>query len=145
MTTRKEAETIAAEMAGIKKEYVILSKFSPVPFAEEIMKDNSFVYDKHKILWRYNKKEGLWIEDAEQFIRTELRKNLMGDEQQKKNYLEEIISYIKDMVYNEEFEMDNSPYLIPFKNKIYNLKSGQFTDFKPEHYLSNKLDIEINE
>lgn len=145
MITRKKAELIASEIAGVKKEYIIMSKFSPVPYAKELMLDNSFVYDKHKVLWRYNKEIGLWIEDAEQYIKTSLRKNLMGNSQQKKNYIEEIIAYIKDINYNDKFVMDNSPFLIPFKNKVYNLKNGQFIDFKPEYFLSNKLDIEIDE
>lgn len=128
-----------------KKEYIVMSKFSPVPYAEELMKNNDFVYDKNKILWRYNNLSGLWLEDAEQFIKTNLRQNIMGDEQQKKNYIDEIVSYIKDLKYNGEFEMNNSPYLIPFKNKVYDLKNGIFVNFKPEFYLSNKLDREINE
>jgi len=145
MTTRKEAETIAAEMGGVDKEYVIMSKFTPVPFAKELMKKSSFVYDQHKLLWRYDDKEGLWKEDAVQYIRTELRKKLMGDSQQKKNYVEEIVNYIKDLTYDSKFEMDNNPYLIPFKNKVYDLRSGKFTDFKKEYYLSNKIERDIDE
>lgn len=145
MITRSEAEVKAAEIVGIKKEFVVMSKFSPVPFSEELLKENKFVYDKHKVLWRFNKNEGLWVEDAEQFIRTRLRIDLMGDEQQKKNYIEEIVSYIKDLNYNQDFEMDNSPYLIPFKNKVYDLKDGKFKEFKAGHYLSNKLDIDIDD
>ena len=99
MTTRKEAEKIGADIAGIKKEYVVMSKFSPVPFAEELISKTQFVYDKNKCLWRYDEVKGLWLEDAGQFIRTNLRENLMGDEQQKKNYVEEIVAYIKDLKY----------------------------------------------
>jgi len=134
MTTRKEAEKIASEMAGVKKEYVIMSKFSPVPFAEELIKKNSFIYDKNKILWRFDKENGLWLDDAEQFIKTSLRKNLMGDEQQKKNYVEEIVAYIKDLKYNGNFEMDSSPYLIPFKNKVFDLRDNQFKEFSPDYF-----------
>jgi len=145
MTTRKEATLEAAEMAGIKKEYVVMSKFSPVPFAEELIKNNHFIYDKNKILWRFSKESGLWEYNAEQFIKTTLRSNLMGDEQQKKHYVEEIVAYIKDLKYNGEFEMDSSPYLIPLKNKVYNLRTGKFVDFDPEFYLSNKLERDIDD
>jgi len=145
MITRKEAMDEAADMAGVKKEYVVMSKFSPVPFAEELIKKNNFVYDKNKLLWRVDIESGLWKCDAEQFIKTNLRKDLMGDEQQKKNYVDEIVAYIKDIKYNGEFEMDGSPYLIPFKNKVFDLKLGQFVDFKPEFFLSNKLEIELDE
>ena len=145
MTTRKQAEIEAAELGGVKREYVVMSKFTPVPFAKEVMNKVEFIYDKRQVLWRYNSIEGLWVNDAEQYIRTELRKELMGDEQQKKNYVEEIISYIKDLTYDGDFTMDNSPTLIPLKNKVYNLETGTYQNFQPDFYLSNKLDIEISE
>jgi len=31
-----------------------MTKFSPVPFADEILKNVKFVYDKNSILWRYD-------------------------------------------------------------------------------------------
>jgi len=144
MSKYKEAMNEAAEMAGVKKEYVIMSKFSPVPFAEEMMKKTKFIYDSHQILWRCSD-EGLWVNDAVQYIRTQLRQELMGDEQQKKNYIDEIVSYIKDLKYNGDFIMDNSPEIIPLKNKVYNLRTRNFEDFNSEFHLSNKLDIEVDE
>lgn len=146
MVTRSEAEKEAAEIAGINpKEIVLMTKFSPVPFAERIISENSFVYDRHKTLWRYEESEGLWIKDAEQFIRTELRKNLMGEEQQKKQYVDEIIHYIKDFTYDKTFEMNVSKYLIAFKNKVYDIQEGEFYPHNKDFYLSNKLDLEIDE
>jgi len=146
MVSRKQAEQIAMELTGLKKnQIVVLSKFSPVPFAEELMKKYNFIYDKNKILWRYNEEKGLWLDEAEQFIKTNLRKNLMGDEQQKRNYIDEIVAHIKDITYNGNFEMDNSPYLIPFQNKVYDLRIGQFLDFKPEFNLSIKLNRKIDD
>jgi len=138
-------EAIGYEEKSEEKKYIVMNKFSPVPYAEELMKKEKFVFDKYKILWRFEYLSGLWIENAEQYIRTSLRKNLMGDEQQKNHYIGEIISYIQDIVYDEKFEMDNSPYLIPFKNKVYDLEKEKFTEFSPDFYLSNKLDIEIDE
>lgn len=145
MVTRKEAELEALKLAGVdKRSIVLMTKFSPVPYAEELMKQNRIIYDKHKILWRYDKEEGLWMMGAEQFIRTSLRTKLMGEEQQKKNYVEEVLSYIKDVTHDEKFEMDKNPYLIPFKNKVYDLKKGEFFDFHEEMYLTNKLDLEYD-
>jgi putative DNA primase/helicase len=124
---------------------VLMSKFSPVPFADEIMKHYTFVYDKNKIFWRYDDEVGLWKTGAEQFVRTVLRNKLMGDEQQKRNYIDEIISYIKDVTYKDDFEMNNNPYWIAFKNKAFDIKKGECIEFSPELYLTNKLDIEIDE
>ena len=146
MVTRSEAEKEALELIGLNKNQIILmTKFSPVPYAEEIIKSVHLIYDKHKRFWRYNKERGLYSDDAEQFIRTIIRKDLMGDEQQKRNYIEEIISYLKDIKYNPNFEPNANPYLIPIKNKIYNIKTGEFLEFSPEHFITNKIEIEIDE
>lgn len=146
MVTRKEAEKEALELAGFKKsEIVILSKFSPVPFADEVLKHVKIVYDKNKTLWRYDKKEGIWKNNASQYLRTLIRLNLLGDEQQKKNYVEEVISYLKDICYDESFEINNNPFLLGFRNGVFDLNSGDFMKFNPSHSLTNKIDIEIDE
>ncbi len=124
---------------------VLMTKFSPVPFAEAILQNTKIIFDKYKRFWRYNKESGLYSDDAEQFIRTTLRKNLMGDEQQKKAYVDEIISYIKDLQNDENFEPNSNPYLIPLKNKIYDIKTGKFLEYSPDHFITNKIDIEIDE
>ena len=143
MVTRNRAEEIGAEMAGIKKEYVIMSKFTPVPFAEQLMKTTKFIYDSNGIFWRCGD-DGLWSNDAEQVVKTELRTQLMGDEQQKKNYVEEIIAYLKDFNYNKDFKMDSCPYLIPLEDKVFDIRTGELLDYAPEMYLSHKLDRELD-
>jgi len=146
MVSRSDAEKIASELSGINpKEIILMTKFTPVPYGDKLMEDYRFILDKNKSLWRYDDVEGLWIPYSEQFIRTELRKNLMGDDQQKKQYIEEITSYIKDKNYDESFEMDKNIHLIAFKNKVYNLKTGEFLEHNPEFYISNKLNLEIDE
>jgi len=135
----------AAELFGVKEKIVVMSKFNPVPFGNEILKTNHLIYDKHKRFWRYDNDEGIWTSNAEQFIKTELRKNLFGDEQQKKSYVDEIIAYLKDSQFNEQFKPDNNPYLIAFKNKVFDLRDNQYKDFSPDFFITNKIPIEINE
>jgi len=94
---------------------------------------------------RYDSKEGIWTNDAEQFIRTILRKQLMGDEQQKKNYIDEIISYLKDFNFDPEFEVNGDNTLIGFKNKVCDLLSGEQLEHSPGYNLTNKLNIELDE
>lgn len=145
MVTRAEATQEALELAGFeKRDIVLMTKFSPVPFAQELLKHTKVIYDKHKRFWRFDKETGLYKEDAEQFIRTSLRKHLMGDEQQKRNYIEEVVSYLKDTEYNPDFEPNDDIYLIPTKNKIFDLRSGQLLDFSPKYFITNKIDIEVN-
>jgi len=138
-------EKEAAELFGVKEKIVVMSKFNPVPFGDEICKTNHLIYDKHKRFWRYDNVEGVWTSNAEQFIKTELRKNLFGDEQQKKSYVDEIIAYLKDSKYDESFQPDNNPYLIAFKNKVFDLRDNQFKEFSPDYFITNKIPIEIND
>jgi len=146
MITRAEAEQEALELAGFnKRDIILMTKFSPVPFAQELLKHTTVIYDNQKRFWRYDKETGLYTDDAEQFIRTELRKNLMGDEQQKRNYIEEVVSYLKDTEYKPDFVPNNDIYLIPTKNKIFDLRTGELLDFSPKYFITNKIDIEIDE
>jgi len=145
MTTRHEAEKEAMELAGFeKKDIVLMTKFSPVPFSEEILKNMNFVYDKNSILWRYDSVEGIWKPNAEKYLRSVIRNKLLGDEQQKKNYVEEIVAHIRDTQLNESFELDNDPYLIGFKNGVFSLKTNCLEQFHPDQRITNKLDLEID-
>lgn len=146
MVTRAEAEKEALDLAGInKREIVLMTKFSPVPFAEEVLRNIKIIYDKNKILWRYDSFEGLWKPQADQFIKTVIRTKLLGEEQQKRNYVDEIISHIKDITYDESFELDSNPYLIAFRNRVFNLKTNCFEEFHPQQYLTNKINLDIDE
>jgi len=146
MVTRTEAEKEALELAGFeKKDIILMTKFSPVPFAEEILKNIPIKFSKQQILWRYDKIEGIWKHNAEQYLRTLIRNNLLGDEQQKRNYIDEIISHIKDITYDENFEVDSDPYIIGFNNCIFDLRDGKMKDFSSDFKLTNKLGINIDE
>lgn len=146
MVTRTEAEQEALELVGFKKkDIVLMTKFSPVPYADEILKNINIVLDGRGVLWRYDRDEGIWKPNAEQFIKTLVRKDLLGDEQQKKNYVDEILSHIKDITHDDSFEIDNNPYLIGFKNGVFDLEDGKFKNFSPEFRITNKIDFEINE
>lgn len=145
MTTRAEAEKEAGELFGVSERIIVMSKFNPVPFSQELLKNNHLIYDNYKRFWRYDNLEGIWRNDAEQFIKTELRKNLFGDEQQKKSYVDEILAYLKDSQYKDNFQPDNNPYLIAFKNKVFDLRDKQFKEFSPDYFITNKIPIEIDE
>lgn len=146
MVDRSVAEKEALELTGIDKEQIILmTKFTPEPFANEILKKINIKYDEHSILWRHDKKSGIWIPKSEQYLKSIIRKNLLGQEQQKKHYVDEIISHIKDITYDPTFKIDNNPYFIAFENGVFNLKTEMFENFRPEHYITNKIPIEIDE
>lgn len=145
MVTRIEAEKEALELAGFeKKDIILMTKFSPVPFADEILKKIPLKYSKNSILWRYDEKEGIWKNNSEQYLKSLIRGNLLGDEQQKKNYVEEIIAHLKDITFDEDFEVDSNPYIIGFNNHVFDLRDGQIKGFSPEFKLTNKLKIDLD-
>jgi len=123
---------------------VLISKFSPVPYAEKLMANYKFLYDKYKRFWRYDEKEGIWREDAEEFIKNRLRKVLLGDEQQKKYYTEEVVTYVKDLHYDVSLNPELDKNLIPFQNCIFNIKTGEVLDFSPEYFVTNKIPVSLN-
>lgn len=144
MVSRKEAEKKTAEILGVKDRVIVLSKFTPVPFAEEILSNLTLVYDKNKIFWRYDKEKGIWVANTENYLRNLIRQKLLGDSQQEKRFVEEILSYLKDITFDEQFVIDNNPYLIAFENTVYDLRDGQFKDFSPEYHITNKIPITLN-
>jgi len=142
--SEKEAQKKLKEETS-KDRVVLLSRFNPVIYAKQIEEESKLIYDKHKNFWRYDSEEGIWRSDAEQFIKTYLRNNLMGDEQQKKHYVEEVVSFLKDSTYDEKFEPETKVNLIAFKNKIYDLEKDKFLKFSPDYFITNKIDIKIDE
>ena len=149
---RDEATQKVMQMAGISKEemhtvcerIVLMSKFSPVPYAERIMAEDKYFYDNYKRLWRYNRQEGIWVDDAELYIKSKLRKQLLGEEQQKKQYVDEIIEYIKGICWNSCKILDPPKTLIPFQNVIYDLEKEDFMEFTDEYFITSKIPIEID-
>lgn len=128
-----------------ENKFILMSKFSPVPFAEALLRKQKIKYDKNKNLIKYNKSSGLWESNVEQSLRNHLRTHLLGEEQQKKNYVEEILSYIKDVTYDENFELKPNPYVIAFNNQVFDLVEDKFRDFSENDYLTTKLNIVIDE
>lgn len=59
------------------------------------------------------------------------------------NYKSNIMRECCDVFYNKNFKnaLDTNPYLIAFKNGVYDLKNNEFRDGKPEDYLSKAMPI----
>lgn len=123
---------------------VLMSKFTPVPYARKLMEQTTFILDKYNRFWRYDINNGIYKEDACEFINFRLREGLLGDEQQKNNYVNEVIGYIKGKCYEPEFEGKLSENIIPFKNCLYDLNTGEFIQFSPKHFVTNKIPVEID-
>lgn len=126
------------------KKIIIQQTFSPKVFAEQLFKKENFIYDKFKRFWRYDKIQGIWIEDAEQYIRNILRLEIMGDTEQKKYYIDEIISYIKDVSWDNQKTIKQPTNIIAFKDCLFNLDTEEIEDLNPDHFITNKIDSTID-
>lgn len=122
----------------------LVTRFSPVPYAEKLMKDTRFVYDNRKKLWRYNEEEGIYTDDAELYINSKLRMKLFDEEQQKRHYVGEIIDYIKGVCWTEKDMTTPPKNFIPFKNVMYDIDKDEFVDFSPEYFITNKIPHNID-
>jgi len=149
--TKQQAQEKALEIAGIeyiqtkpKKPKIYIKDFSPVPFGNKIMEDDKFIFDNNKNLWRFNKKEGIWTDDAELYINSLLRKELMVDEQQKRYYVTEIIEYIKGICWSENDITKPPKHIIAFQNVLYDLNDEDFKEFTHKYFITSKIPVEIN-
>jgi|GEM_PF-4537715 len=133
------ASNVSDNVPGV----IITKTFLPQFFADPILKSYHFKYDVYKRFWRYDPKEGIWKEDAELWLASYLRKKVLGPEQQKTHYINEIINYIKDMSFVEDIEFA-PPNIIAFKNVLYDLDKDEFLDFSPKYFVTNKLPVKLD-
>jgi len=123
------------------------SRFNPRPYSLDILAKHSLKYDRKRRFWTYNKEADIWYEEAEIILNSILRKRILGDDDYKRYCVAEIIDDLKGLTTIEGIPgipEEPEPYLIPFKNKIYNLKTDQFVDYSPDYFFINKLNSRIN-
>ncbi|MFA6836961.1 MAG: phage/plasmid primase, P4 family [Fibrobacteraceae bacterium] len=132
-------------IAPQKNNVVIMSKFSPVPYAEKLMSDHEFLYDKHERFWIYDNNSGLWKEDADKFIKNRLRLYLLGDELQKANYCDEIVKYIQDLTWKDIDPTEDTKNLIAFNNCLFDLNTCEILNFDKKYFITNKIKIDLDE
>lgn len=128
-----------------KNNVVIMSKFSPVPYAEKLMSEYEFLYDKHERFWIYDNDSGLWKEDADKFIKNRLRLYLLGDELQKANYCDEIVKYIQDLTWKDIDPTEDTKNLIAFNNCLFDLNTCEILNFDKKYFITNKIKIDLDE
>jgi len=119
-------------------------KFSPKPFADEIQKFYKFKYDNFRRFWVWDRDSGLWLEDAENFIKKQLRDNLLFNNTLKTHYVEEIMSHIKDTSWTRELPEDVDKNIIAFKNCLGNIDTGEMIPFDEKYFITSKINLDLN-
>ncbi|MCX7795284.1 MAG: phage/plasmid primase, P4 family [bacterium] len=126
---------------------VVVDKFYPRPFSQEIMSQYSFwfVGGNGDFYW-FDSEEGIWREDAEDFIRNYFRKSTetIQDVQKKIHVLSEIVADVRDLSWKGRPIPESPKVLIPFKNGVFDLETDEFRDFQEDDYFTWKLPYNYN-
>ena len=120
-------------------------KFNPRPYSLEVLSNNFLKYDEYKRFWIYDKTVGIWRDKAELILNSDLRKKILGDKDYKRYCVGEILADLQGLTWIDEIPEEPEPYLVPFKNKIYDLKNNELLDYSPDCFFINKLATNINE
>ncbi|MBN1181822.1 MAG: hypothetical protein JXB49_06005 [Bacteroidales bacterium] len=133
---------------NIKKKSVSYSeskeKFNPRQYSENILIKYHLKYDKFKRFWIYDDKEGIWREDAEEQIKSILRKKILGNKDYKRYCVDEVVADLKDLTYSNKELIEPEPHLIPLNNGIYDLKGDQLLDYSHEYFFISKIPVDYN-
>jgi len=79
------------------RQIITLSKFYPKPFGDEVLSRFTFWYEgEKKDFWVYDEEEGIWKNNAKDFIEGFLyTENLLDPTLRKKHQISEIVEYVK--------------------------------------------------
>ncbi len=127
-----------------RERIVLMSRFTPKPYADEILSQIRFVRDKYNRFWRYDVADGIWKEDASDYIRKILREKLLGDEMLKNRYIEEIVSHIRDTTWNTNYDTTAPDNIIAFNNCLYNIDTDEIMEFIPKYFITTKIPIDLD-
>ena len=141
----KEMEVIAKEVFAKERVKIKTEKeFNPRPYSEYILKNYSLKYDQFKRFWWYDKATGIWEDGFALYLNDILRKGILKKEDLKSHRVNEILEDLKGLCYERDIPPEPPSYLIPFKNKIYDLRDGKILDFDPKYFFINKLAVNYN-
>lgn len=119
-------------------------KFNPRQYTELILKKFEIKSDVVGRLWKYNSLDGIWKDNGEDYLKSVLRKDLLINSHRKINYVNEVIADVKQYMYEEKYFEEPPAHLIPFNNKIYDLKNDKFLDFDPKFFFMTKIPVNID-
>ena len=120
-------------------------KFTPVPFAEHI-KDryNGHVFsDRAGIIWAYSELNGFW-QKAEKYIRRTLRVDFFRDEQQKENYVNEVILYIREAYFDEDMDEKPEWRYINLINGVFDLEKQALEPHNHWFFFTNRVELRVD-
>jgi len=145
-----EGEEVVAglrEKEKPKRSFVVVDKFYPRPFTEEITSQYSFWWEGgNNDFYYFDKQAGIWKDNAEDFIRNYFRTatDSIQDAQKRTYILNEIVNDVRDCSWKGQRLPEPKTSLIPFKNGVFDLDSGEFRNFKEDDYFTWTLPHRYN-
>lgn len=131
----KELEVILRHDAFKKPMFFKKGKFLFDKFAI-YLKNNNHVLRINNQLHVYQ--DGIYVE-GQQAIEASMIENIPDLNRSKRS---EVMSYL-DILIRKNTKMSNAN-LIAFKNGVYNIETGELTDFSPDYVITNKIDWNLN-
>ncbi len=121
------------------------SRFNPRPYSKTILSKYPLKFDSYKRFWIYDNESGIWRDRAELILNSILRKKILGNKDYKRYCVEEVIADLKGLAYGLALPQEPEPHLIPFNNKVYDIKNDRLIEYSPDYFFINKLPVDLNE
>lgn len=120
----------------------------PYLLEEEILQENHFLKDDfYKNGYRYDKQLGYWRRDFKEYLRKIIQDKFKSVNYIKNSDYDLVFKLLNDDIYkdNRQRVFDNSdPYLAHFKNGTYNVKTGKIQPHKPDDYILEYRDYDLD-
>ena len=102
-------------------------------------------FGRGRPLWYYDDRKGIWVEKAENMLRSEALELLDKGKEYRSRIANEVVYYMQDKYYREDVELDKVANVIVVRNGNLNLDTGELdTEFRPEQYHSIRVDVEFD-
>jgi P4 family phage/plasmid primase-like protien len=120
----------------------------------EEIEEGIFLREKisDQIVEKYKKMGGMLFADSDDAIDKKYQDNIkktakIVQQLKTSSFKTQIMRECCEVFYDKNFKhvLDNNPYLIAFKNGVYDLKDNVFRNGKPDDFLSKAMPIEYNE
>lgn len=139
MTTRKEAESKALEMAGLKEPEEIFKQQGQVKF---YIKEQPIYYDDNDLWWVWNKEEYKWELTNEVNILNRIEEITGEDIISPKNRTLILNSLKQECRKTKPKEIDS--HWIQFKDRIFDVKTGKEFEASPDYFVINPIPYKMH-
>ena len=125
-------------------EIELMDKFDVQLYTDKTLSRYNLLYDEFKRFWIYEDYSGIWLVNAKDTINSVLRKYVLKKDHLKKYFVSEILEEIKGRVLCRNKVKEPEPRLIPFNDRIYDLKNDTLIDYSPNYFFINKIPVDID-